>query len=145
MYANVHDNQTHEIDAVEKILDLSQMKRKANVSEDVTISDKFGRMETHLKRSGKHAPRSKSVSGIAVPEIILANQDRHISGNPSSPTFNIESKLAIDNTNSFNNSNSNIMTDIRPSVNDLGAGTGHTNRNLRPRHHMDKLSEYISK
>ena len=106
---------------------------------------KIGRTETNLKQSGKHAPRSKSVSGTTVPEIILANQDGKISGNPSSPTFNIESKLAIDNTNSFNNSNSNIMNSIRPSVDDLGVGTGNTNRNRRPRYHMDKLSEYILK
>ena len=98
-----------------------------------------------MKRSGKHAPSSKFVSGTTFPEIILTNQDRKVSGNPSSPSFNIESKLAIDNTNSFNNSNPNIMTDIRPSVSDLGAGTGNINRNFRPRHHMDKLSEFVSK
>ena len=90
MYANVHDNQKPEIDAVEKRLDLSasfhgeldildsfylsesresnvfsldssrslvihdshsQMKKKANVSEDVTVSDKFSRTETNLKQS----------------------------------------------------------------------------------------------
>ena len=123
----------------------SQMKRKANFSEDVTVSDKSGRTETHLKRSGKHAPRYKSVSETTIPEIILAKQDWNISGNPSSPILNIESKLTVDISNSFNNSNTNIMTDIRPSVDDLGAGTGNTNRNLRPRYHMDKLSEYISK
>ena len=121
------------------------MKRKAICSEDVTVLDKSGRTETHLKWSGKHAPRYKSVLGTTIQEIILAKQDQKISGNPSSPILNIESKLTIDNSNSFNNSNTNIMTDIRPSVDDLGAGTGNTNRNLRPRYHMDKLSEYISK
>ena len=121
------------------------LNKKATLSEDIMISDKFGKTETNLKRSGKHAPRFKSVSGTTIPEIILANQDRKISGKPSSPTFNTESKLAIDNPNSFNNSISNIMTDIRPPVDDLGAGTGSTNRNLRPRYHTDKLSEYFSK
>ena len=115
------------------------------MSEDVAVLDNYGRTLTNLKQSGKHAPRSKSVSGTTVPEIILANRDRKNSGNPSSPTFNIESKLAIDNTNRFNNNNSNIMNDICLSINDLGAGTGNTNRNFRPRHHMDELSEYISK
>ena len=91
-----------------------------------------------MKRSGKHAPSSKFVSGTTFPEIILTNQDQKVSGNPSS-------KLAIDNTYSFNNSNCNIMTGICPSVNDLGAGTGNTNQNLCPRHHMDKLSECVSK
>ena len=107
------------------------------------VSDKFGKTETNLKRSGKHAPRFKSVSGSTIPEIILANQDRKISGKPSSPTFNTESKLAIYNPNSFNNSISIIMTDIRPPVDDLGAGTGNTNRNLCPRYHTDK--QYFSK
>ena len=120
------------------------MKKKANVLKDVTVLDKLGRTETNLKWQGKHAPRYKSVSETAVPEIILAKQDRKFSGNPS-PTLNIESKLTIDNSNSFNNSNTNIMTDIHPSVDDLGAGTGNTNQNLCPRYHMDKLSEYISK
>ena len=55
-------------------------------------------------------------------------------GNLSSPTVKMESKLAIDNTYSFNNSSNKIMSIIRPSINDLGAGTGNTNRNLRPRH-----------
>ena len=85
MYSNDHDNQKPEINAVAKRVDLSasfhgkldslnssnslvnddsqsQMKRKAIFSEDVLVSDKSGRTETHLKRSGKHAPRYKSVS-----------------------------------------------------------------------------------
>ena len=57
--------------------------------------DNFGRTETNLKRSGKHAPRSKFVSGTTFPDTILTVQDRELSGNPSSPTFNIASKLAI--------------------------------------------------
>ena len=117
------------------------MKKKANVSEDFIVLDNFGRTETSLKRSGKYAPRSKSVSGNSIPETVLTTQDREVSGNPSSPSFNIESKLAIDNSNSFNNSNSNINTNMRSYVIDLGAETGNTNRNLHPRHHMDKLSE----
>ena len=127
------------------IHDSRSQKKKANVSEDVTVLDDFGRTEFNLKRLGKHARRSKLVSGNTIPEIILTNQDRKVSGNPSSPSFNIESKLAIDNSNSFNNSYSNINTYIRPSVIDLGAGTGtgNTNRNLRPRHRMDKLSEFF--
>ena len=123
----------------------SQMKKKANVLKDVTVSDKLGRTESNLKRSGKHAPRYKSVLDTTVPEIILAKQDQNFSGNPSSSTLNVESKLAIDNSNSFNNSNTNIMTGIHPSVDDLGAGTGNRNWNLHPRYHMDKLSQYISK
>ena len=104
----------------------SQMKKKANVFEDVTVSDKSCRTKTYLKRLGKHAPRYKSVSETTIPEIILAKQDRKFSGNPSSPILSIESKLTYDNSNSFNNSNPNIMTDIHPSVDDLGAGTGNS-------------------
>ena len=118
---------------------LSHMKKKASLSEEGTILDNEGRTETNLEWPGKQAPRSKSVPGNTIPEIISANQDQKISGNLSSPI--LESKLAIDNTNSLNNSNSNIMSNSHTSVNDLGAGTGNTNRTLRPRHHMDKLSE----
>ena len=64
----------------------SQMKKKAYVSEDITISDNIGRTETYLKRSGKHAPHSKSVLGTTIPEIILTNKDRKVSGSPSSPS-----------------------------------------------------------
>ena len=117
------------------------MKKKATVSEDVTILDNEGRTETNLEWSGKQALRSKSVPGNTTPEISLANQDRKISGNPSSSIM--ESKLAIDNTNSLNKSSNNIMSNILTSINDLGAGTGNTNRNLRLRHHMDKLSEFF--
>ena len=120
-------------------------KNKDSLSEGVTISDKIGRTETNLKRSGKHAPRSKSVSGTTIPEVNLANLDRKISGNPSSPNFDTESKLAIDNPNSFNNSISNMATNTHSPVDDLGAGTGNTIRNLRPRYQTDKLSKYFSK
>ena len=86
----------------------SQMKKKVNLPEDLTVLDNFGRTEMNLKRSGKHATRSQFVSETTIPENILTVQDWKVSGNPSSPTFNIESKLAIDNPNSFNTSNSNI-------------------------------------
>ena len=57
----------------------------------------------------------------------------------SSPAFNIASKVAID----YSNSNSNSNTSMRLSIPfDLGPETGNTARNLCPRQHMDKLSEY---
>ena len=92
---------------------------------------------------GKNAPRSKSVSGTTIPEVNLANFDRKISGNPSSPNFDTESKLTIDNPNSFNiyYSISNMATNTHSPVDDLGAGTGNTIRNLRPRYQTDKLSK----
>ena len=121
------------------------MKKKANVSEDLTILDNFGRTETNLKRLGKHAPRSEFVSGTTIPENVLIAQDKKFSGNPSSPNFDTESKLAIDNPNSFNNSISNMATNTHSPVDDLGAGTGNTIRNLRPRYQTDILSKYFSK
>ena len=60
-------------------------------------------------------------------------------------SFITDSKLAIDNINSINNSNSNTNIPFLQSVKDVDAGTGNLNRNLRPRHHMDKLSEFFSK
>jgi len=70
---------------------------KDNASEEYLDSDKIGRAETNLKRSGKYAPRSKSVSVNTVPEANLANLDRKVSGNTISPIFDTESKLAVDN------------------------------------------------
>ena len=120
-------------------------ENKDSASEDFIDSDKIGRSETNLKRLGKYAPRSKSVSVNTVPEANLANLDRKISGNTNSPTFNTESKLAVDNPNRFNNSITNIPTNIHSSVDVMGAGTGNTPRNLRPRYQTDKLSKSISK
>ena len=66
-------------------------------------------------------------------------QDQSTSGDTSSLTFNVDLKLAIDNDNSINRSKSYTYILIRQSVTDVDAGTGNTNRNLRPRHHMDKF------
>ena len=74
-----------------------------------------------MKRSGKYAPRSKSVSVNTVPEVNLAKLDRKISGNTNSPTFDTESKLAVDNHNRFNNSITNITTHIHSSLDDYGS------------------------
>ena len=48
-------------------------------------------------------------------------------------------KLATDDSNSNINTNTNCRSSIAVS---LGDGTGNIARNLRPRQHMDKLSEY---
>ena len=80
--------------------------------------------------------------GTTISEKVLTIQDRKLSGNvscASSPTVNISSKLAIDNSNSIHNFNICLSVPV-----DSGAGTGNTIRNLCPRHHMDKLSEYDS-
>ena len=96
-------------------------ENKDSASEDCKASDKIGRSETNLKRSGKYAPRSKSVSVNTVPEVNLAKLDRKISGNTNSPTFDTESKLAVDNHNRCNNSITNITTNIHSSVDDYGS------------------------
>ena len=174
IYSNVLDNQKLENDAVEKRSDFSAnfqgetdilnpfyiSESSESVASTSDYSDsqshgrnkdsaseeyKIGRAETNLKRSGKYAPRSKSVSVNTVPEANLANLDRKVSGNTNSPIFDTESKLAVDNPNRFNNSITNITTNIHSSVDVMGAGTGNTPRNLRPRYQTDKLSKSISK
>ena len=174
VYSNVLDNQKLENDAVEKRSDfsanfqgetdilnpfyLSESSESVASTSDYSDSQshggnkdsaseeyKIGRAETNLKRSGKYAPRSKSVSVNTVPEANLANLDRKVSGNTNSPIFDTESKLAVDNPNRFNNSITNITTNIHSSVNVMGAGTGNISRNLRPRYQTDTLSKSISK
>ena len=174
VYSNVLDNQKLENDAVEKRSDFSanfqgetdilnpfySSESSESVASTSDYSDsqshgrnkdreseeyKIGRAETNLKRSGKYAPRSKSVSVNTVPEANLANLDRKVSGNTNSPIFDTESKLAVDNPNRFNNSITNITTNIHSSVDVMGAGTGNNTRNLRPRYHTDKLSKFVSK
>ena len=99
----------------------------------------------NLKWSGKNTPCSKFSLKKSDPANDLTSQNQKISGNPSSRCFITDSKLAIDNINSINNSNSNTNIPFLQSVKDVDAGTGNLNRNLRPRHHMDKLSEFFSK
>ena len=101
-------------------------KSKDSSSEDFKVSCKIGSSKTNLKRSGKYAPRSKLVSVNTIPEVNLANLDRKISGDTDSPTFDTESKLGVDNPNRFNNSITNITTNIHSSVGVMGAGTGNT-------------------
>ena len=99
----------------------------------------------NLKRSGKYTPRSKCVLKNSIPANDLTSQDRKISVYPSNRNFYTDSKLDIDNINSNYSSNSSINISFPQSVKDVDAGTGNLNRNLRPRHHMDKLSEFFSK
>ena len=66
----------------------------------------------NLKRSGKHAPRSKFVLKNSIPANGLTSQHQKISGYPSNRNFNTDSKLAINNINSINSSNSSINIPI---------------------------------
>jgi hypothetical protein len=98
----------------------------------------------NLKRSGKKTPRSKFSLKDSNAANNLTNQNQKISANPFHQSFINDSKLAIDNINSINNSSSNTNIPISQSVSDGDVGTGKLNRNLRPRYHMDKLSEFLS-
>ena len=89
---------------------------KVILLEDSSVSYTFSITEMNLKRSRKHAPHSKFFFGKF--------------GGTSALTFNLDSKLAIDNDNSVNSRNSNTNTLIRQSVTDMDAGTGNTNRDL---------------
>ena len=77
-----------------------------------------------MKRSCKYTPRSKFVLENSIPANDLTSQDQKISGYPSNRNFNTDSKLAIDNINSINNSNSSTNIPILQSVKDVHAGTG---------------------
>ena len=103
------------------------------------------RSKMNVKETGKYTPCSKFVLKNSFPVNDLTSQDQKISGNPSNRNFNTDSKLAIDNLNCIYSRNSSINTPILQSIKDVDAGTGNLNRNLCPRHHMDKLSEFFSK
>ena len=57
----------------------------------------------------------------------------------------LKKRYAKDNE-SFNNMFTNTITatTLSPMLNNMGADKGTNTRSLRPREHMDKLSEYIS-
>ena len=90
----------------------AQMKKKDKLSEDFTNVDDSRRTKMNLKRSGKYTTRSKFVLGNTIPENDLHIQDQKISGNPSSRTFNTDSKLASDNCKSSNSTNCNTNIPI---------------------------------
>ena len=120
-----------------------QMKKKRKMSEALSVSDNFGVSEKNLERSDKYDSRSKFTSGTTISENPLNSQDQKISEKTSDAlTVLIHNAplLASDNTNS------NTSTNNRPSMAvGLGVGTGKFSRNLCPRQHMDKLSEYYFK
>ena len=118
-----------------------QTEKKRKLSGTFSVSDNFGRTEKNLERSDKRDLRSKFISGATISENPLTSQDRKFSEKTSdvSTVLNYNDPLlAADDTNS------NIYTNTinRASVAvSLGDGTGNMSRNLRPRQHMDKLSE----
>ena len=117
------------------------MKKKEKLSEAFSVSDDLSRTETNLRRSDKHDPRSKFVSGTTISENLLTTQDRKSSGKSSYASTDLihnAPKLATDDSNSNINTNTNSRSSIAVS---LGDGTGNITRNLRPRLHIDKLSE----
>ena len=68
--------------------------------------------------------------------------DRKLSGNDTvvlTKLHHNDQILASDDYNSDINTNTNTINCASMTVN-MGDGTGNTSRNLRPRQHMDKLS-----
>ena len=97
-----------------------------------------------MKQSDKCDLRSKFISETIISENPLTSQDRKFSGETSNVSTVLicnDPSLASDDTYSNIHTNTNIIN--RTSVADtLDDGTGIISRNLRPRQHMDKLSEY---
>ena len=73
----------------------------------------------------------------------MTSQDQKFSGDTSAVLTELNQNdllLASDDSNSYITTNTNIINRASMAVS-LGDGTGRTSRNLRPRQHMDKLSE----
>ena len=68
-------------------------------------------------------------------------------GTSQSSSLRISQKtISAKDNESFNNIFTNTITTTTPSpmLNNMGTDKGINTRSLRPREHMDKLSEYIS-
>jgi hypothetical protein len=113
----------------------SQMKKKQNLTEVFNTSDKFHRTGLDLKWLDKCDLHFKSVLETTISGNVLTFQDRKFS---SSFSHVFPSELAIDDSHSISNINSNMRFVIPV---DMSAGTGNISRNLCPRQHMDKISE----
>ena len=98
-------------------------------------ADNFGRTEMDLKRPGNCDVCFKSVPEITSSENVLAFQNRKFSehtSHSSMSSFNADIPLNLAIDDSIRDNIVNINT--RPNMpTDLGAGTGNTIRNLRPR------------
>ena len=113
------------------------------MSESFSDSDNDGNTEKNLEWSDKSDLKSKFISEATTSENRLTSQDQKLSGNTSAVLTELNRNdllLASDNSNSCINTNTNIINRASMAVS-LGDGTGRPSRNLRPRQHMDKLSE----
>ena len=116
------------------------------MSESFSDSDNDGSTEKNLEWSDKYDLHSKFISEAATPENCLTSQDQKFSGDTSAVLTELNRNnllFASDDSNSYItyiNTNTNIINRASMTVS-LGDGTGRTSRNLRPRQHMDKLSE----
>ena len=85
---------------------------------------------------------------LKLPGNVSISQNQKFSDHTASSQTNalvpsLERISAFDS--STNNNNISISTNITPSTSEImGTEAGMTSRNLHPRHHMDKLSEYDS-
>ena len=113
------------------------------MSERFSVSDNFGRSEKNLERSDKYDSRSKFISGATISENPLTSQDQKFSGKTSEAStvlIHNDPHLATDDTSSNINTNTNTVNRASVAVS-LGDGTGNISWNLRPRQHLDTLSE----
>ena len=98
--------------------------READV---ILYSLKYSAVWLFLKRSGKYATLSKFYSSSIVSENDLTLQDQKFLQNLLVHLFLI----------------STLLQTLPSMFLIVGAGTGNTNPNLRPRHHLDNWSEYF--
>ena len=119
------------------------------MSGEITTAEHSFMNKMDLKLPGETQPVFKSVleAKISENDSISQNQkfsDCTIFAHTNALVPSLERISASDNSTSTNSIT--IHNNISPStIGSLGAEKGTTPRNLRPRHHMDNLSEYNSK
>ena len=129
----------------------SQFKTKKMIvmSEEITTPAHVFANKMDLKLPGETQPVFKSVLETKTSENDSINQNRkfsddRISAHTKALSPSME-RISASDGSSTNNSII-IHTNINPSIiGSLGAEESMTSRNLRPRYHMDNLSEYNSK
>ena len=103
-----------------------------------------------LKSQGNVSPVGKSIWDTNESEKASTKPSQDFSeniGTSQSSSLRISQKtISAKDNESFNNIFTNTITTTTPSpmLNNMGADKGINTRSLRPREHMDKLSEYIS-
>ena len=103
-----------------------------------------------LKSQGNVQPVFKSIWDTNESEKASTKPSQDFSDNTctaqSSSSRISQKTISAKDNESFNNifTNTITATTLSPMLNNMGADKGTNTRSLRPREHMDKLSEYIS-